>query len=393
MTGKENALTQQRIKSIHLKEIYLRTLKSGGISRAQLRREMQLSFPSVSALADTLIDSGILHETGPVGTSKRGRPSTKLEVNPGRFLIPTLVMERSGYRYDLYNIRAERISSGFLPFGSERPEVLDMSTIWTPSLDDLCIPVEQWVGELRKEGTPLCILFSFPGNRRDSVLSSTFLRLAAPEGMLERLEQNTELTIEIGNNASFYAYAETLYQKGISDYIFLFAGEGVGAGIIRNGAIFGEGAYRAGEIGHISIDYRGRPCVCGGCGCLERYVSTEAIRFDTNMRFDEVCRAYQLGDPAVTGLLDEKAAQIAIGISNMLTMQPSSLVLIGGPIKNLGGGFLEAVRKAAKTSGFRKLMDRVEIQYAKGEPGDDSVGALWNYLDHQLEMDTLLALQ
>ena len=50
--------TQQHIKSMHLKEIYLKTLRSEGISRAQLKREMQLSFPSISALVDELLNDG-----------------------------------------------------------------------------------------------------------------------------------------------------------------------------------------------------------------------------------------------------------------------------------------------------------------------------------------------
>ena len=42
-TENHENLTQQGIKTRNLKEIFLRTLQSGGISRAQLKRQMHLS--------------------------------------------------------------------------------------------------------------------------------------------------------------------------------------------------------------------------------------------------------------------------------------------------------------------------------------------------------------
>ena len=33
----------------------------------------------------------------------------------------------------------------------------------------------------------------------------------------------------------------------------------------------------AGEIGHVSIDFKGRFCSCGNRGYLEQYINTDAI--------------------------------------------------------------------------------------------------------------------
>ena len=85
---KMDGLTQKAIKEHHLKEIYLHVLKSGGLSRAQLRREMNLSFPSVSALVDELINCGILEEGELIETTERGRPSTRLQLKQNLAAIP-----------------------------------------------------------------------------------------------------------------------------------------------------------------------------------------------------------------------------------------------------------------------------------------------------------------
>lgn len=53
--------------------------------------------------------------------------------------------------------------------------------------------------------------------------------------------------------------------------------DGVGAGVVQNGAVFDGHKGYAGEIGHISIDVNGPRCQCGNYGCLELYCS--AIEF------------------------------------------------------------------------------------------------------------------
>jgi len=89
-------------------------------------------------------------------------------------------------------------------------------------------------------------------------------------------------------------------------------------------------------------------------------------------------------------LLREKAALLALGISNMLAMQPVSHIVIGGGIEALGEPFLDALRQSIRATGLRKYMDRVTVRYARGKPGDEAFGAVRIFLDHDLRMEMLL---
>ena len=52
---------------------------------------------------------------------------------------------------------------------------------------------------------------------------------------------------------------------------------GVGGGIVLDGRLLDGSGGNAGHIGHVVVEPKGRPCACGGRGCLEAEVSGTAI--------------------------------------------------------------------------------------------------------------------
>lgn len=66
------------------------------------------------------------------------------------------------------------------------------------------------------------------------------------------------------------ALAESLFGVGASyrNFIFLGISDGLGAGIVTDGKLFSSFTGYSGEIGHISVDFRGPKCFCGNRGCF-----------------------------------------------------------------------------------------------------------------------------
>jgi len=76
-------------------------------------------------------------------------------------------------------------------------------------------------------------------------------------------------------------FTQLWYDKEIdkkNSLIYVAAGEGIGAGIIIDQKIVYGELGTAGEIGHMTIDYRGELCECGNRGCLEKYCSLLSVR-------------------------------------------------------------------------------------------------------------------
>ena len=48
--------------------------------------------------------------------------------------------------------------------------------------------------------------------------------------------------------------------------------------MVHDGGVMRGAWGNAGEIGHIPVVPDGEPCPCGNRGCLERYLSLEALR-------------------------------------------------------------------------------------------------------------------
>lgn len=82
------------------------------------------------------------------------------------------------------------------------------------------------------------------------------------------------------NDANAAAIGEKVFggAKDMNDFIVFTLGTGLGSGIMVNGKIVYGYTGFAGELGHITVNPKGRYCACGRRGCLETYVSATGIK-------------------------------------------------------------------------------------------------------------------
>ncbi|MFH1287282.1 MAG: ROK family protein, partial [bacterium] len=115
--------------------------------------------------------------------------------------------------------------------------------------------------------------------------------------------------------------------KGSKSMVCITLGTGVGGGIVIDGKIFRGVTGGAGEIGHITIEPKGRKCPCGNTGCLERYIGRQAIEENMLRLLGKKGNVKQLGILAKSNNKDacgiikdigEKIGIITADISNFL---------------------------------------------------------------------------
>ena len=99
----------------------------------------------------------------------------------------------------------------------------------------------------------------------------------------DRLSTFTGLPTFVDNDAKALALGEGWQgaAAGLSDYVALVVSTGVGGGIVSGGRLLHGRLGNAGHIGHVVVVPGGRPCQCGGRGCLETYASGRAIAAET----------------------------------------------------------------------------------------------------------------
>ncbi len=95
----------------------------------------------------------------------------------------------------------------------------------------------------------------------------------------EKLSALTGLPVWLTNDANAAAVGEGLFgaAQGLSDYILVTLGTGLGSGFVANGKLILGHDGLAGELGHVIAVRGGRACGCGRNGCLETYASATGM--------------------------------------------------------------------------------------------------------------------
>lgn len=197
------------------------------------------------------------------------------------------------------------------------------------------------------------------------------------------------------NDANCVALAENWIgnAKGADNALILTIGTGLGGGIIVDKRILlGESGF-AGELGHFSIDYHGRPCTCGNFGCFEQYASMTALirqvqaYYKTNhipcerevngmFIFEEI----QHGNVAIQEIVDAWISDISHGITSLVHIFNPSVVVIGGGVSLQKELFIDKLQKTLQNKIMPNFRKHLAILPAKLGNDAGMVGAVFYLL-------------
>ena len=387
---------QQRVKETNIKRIFDLVRQGKCSSRAELVRAMHLSATSISVLVDELTALGMMDEIGPQQTFQPGRRPITLRFNAGARQIAVFSLSRAGVRYRLVNLACEVLEDLFVPFDASRLEGEESGERYTALFADIL--------ENRSEkfdaGRAALIGISVPGAYVEA-LHTVYMRISMgtciSEETLRRFCRRIGLPLYIASAAMCNAYAEKKHMDAVEPdaadtryMLYVRVAEATIRGaIIGNGSLY-TGPYNLpGEIGHFSIDYNGRPCPCGSAGCLERYVSLDAILADARQacaragapepQSIEDLAASAPSVPAAAEALDRSAAMLASGLYTAMCGSGMRTVILGGGAHRLGADFLRRVhREIMRRSLF---IHNLDLRYAQLDDDADCAGLVQYFLD------------
>lgn len=156
-------------------------------------------------------------------------------------------------------------------------------------------------------------------------------------------------TVAVVNDASAAAFAEQRVGagRGHREVVLVTLGTGVGGGIVTGGQLLLGASGFAGELGHLVVDEGGRRCPCGNLGCIEAYVSGNAIGLAARQRLiepelvtvlrdvpeltgREVTAAALDGDAVAQELLTEVGGWLGTALASLVNALDPELLLVGG---------------------------------------------------------------
>lgn len=162
-------------------------------------------------------------------------------------------------------------------------------------------------------------------------------------GFMSKLRAKLSVPLIIENDANCLGLAE-FYATCSGKYSYVLAviiGTGMGFGLILDNKLYRGAHGGAGEIGHTTIDYKGRLCECGRRGCVEAYLSGSSLsrRFEElsgkKMGAEEIYKLYLTGDPSARELFDESCHIMGEIFANAVIAFDLEAIILGGGVSNL----------------------------------------------------------
>jgi glucokinase len=153
-----------------------------------------------------------------------------------------------------------------------------------------------------------------------------------------RLHELTGLPTFVDNDAKALALAEGWIgaARGMADFIAIVVSTGVGGGLVLNGRLLGGRLGNAGHIGHVIVVPDGRPCPCGGRGCLEAEASGTAIAAITG----------QPAKAASPDLVQRTGTMVGRAVASVVNLLDLPLAVISGSVAlGFGAPFFAAAQK------------------------------------------------
>lgn len=143
------------------------------------------------------------------------------------------------------------------------------------------------------------------------------------------LEGRLGLAVSLHNNCSVIAQSEFRYGRlGDEASMFMFLlRSGVNGAFVDSGRVFLSPRGTTIEMGHISIDYDGPPCVCGARGCIEAFMT--ALDKENLGKGKWLFEDLDLADPEASASLEAAASYLASAVQTVSRLfRPSSFLLV-----------------------------------------------------------------
>lgn len=365
------------------------------VSRADIQRKLNITMPTVSKIVDELINQGWVVEVG-TGDFTLGRPPVMLEISP-------LSAIAIGIDIGLYSVRVVAVNLVAEVIAEQESSIEDVQTV-----GELVLRVDGMLEALEVDmGRVLGIGIASPGSRNphpdspqrpaqlDEHVAHRWHRAALDVHFAERY--NVPAWMENDANAAVLGEMWFGAAQACSHLVFVFADEGVGAGIAVNGSIYTGESNVAGEFAHMIVNLEGSlECECKRPGCLGGIAHLRGIREglrQAGLQLEEdlfsVFARGALGHEPEYSVICRTVDYLAIGIYNLVQVIDPSSVIIGGGMFRMDPFVIERLNQRVQELCYPKRVPLVTSSFGVNAV---AVGAATLVLQHLYDHTKLVNL-
>jgi predicted NBD/HSP70 family sugar kinase len=351
---------------------YLRT--KGPAYRAQIAKDLGISAPAVSRAIEQLVDNGYVKENGSVKTSS-GKTATLFSINLEKGAVIGIDVPSDRIRFGIFNFNGELIER---QIGKPLTESEDIEHELIRECSDFVATIQ----EKRREGRTIpdfeaiCIGVPAVVDVEDGQVVSAVLYESLTDLNLKKLLSETfGVATYVENIVNLCALGEKCFGRG-SNYknlVFIYIGNGIGAGIIVDNNLMRGSLGAAGEIGYSVFSMNDLDKQMSPKGFLEKYASVEMFREKaveeleggresllsgwTSGNMKKVTSALVFaaaiaGDPLAKEIIAQSVEYITLSVINIILLLNPEIVVFGGDICGFDGveeHFIEPINRKIRS--------------------------------------------
>jgi len=387
LPNKKKVCVLQKISSPEMisefnKHLILDALRfKGPMSRADLSRYLNISFPAVSSNARGLLDAGYIMEVG-TGDNLIGRKSTLLAFNANRGYIIGVDEGRFRIRMMLTDLLGNELA---------RIEIMNPirnSDKGTETIRLLEAQLHVLLKQADKQANDiLCIVIGVPGVFKDGeIYLAPFTEKYTEQDLRDTLKRSFKADVILQNCVNLGVIGEQWKGKGTNfqNIAYISYGVGLGSAHIVDGKLFSGPNGAVGEIGFMVTDRTTIRDQFDEVGPLEEALSRNKIdKYLQGGNFDEeivkLIQNYQIGELYAKAIVDEIALNFGIALVNMCALlNPEVVIISGGLGVNLGKLFLDQWKAFLQNH----IPFAPEVRISELNHTETMLGAVMTGIDH-----------
>ena len=324
---------------------------AGPISRPALARMTNVAPSHVSIMVREALRNGLVIEEG-VAPSTGGRPQILLEANPNLAQLVGIDIGRFHVRVDVTDFRGSILTTARLP------------TEHSKGRDHLLGVIHREIEAKRAQFPGIAAIgVSHSGvidARAGKVLFWPMIEGWDDTPLRQIFEDAHKLPTFVGDSVRARALAESRYglAKGLSNFVLVSVGSGIGSAIFFGGHLHVGRNGLAGELGHTTVEENGKRCSCGNRGCLELFSSGLAILRRVREELDHgvssslskdlqgdldqlsvesIIAAAKAHDRLSEAILSEAGLHVGTALATVVNLLNPEKVILTGTVAQAGG--------------------------------------------------------
>lgn len=320
------------------RRFFLTLLDQGPMSRAAIAQHTGISKPTISEAAQRLLEQSLIVETDRRSEGRPGRSGVLYDIHAQRAHALGVALESGRLQARALNLKGETVWEHDAPLSAD-------------DSDSLGATVQGLIDASRAAtGTEL---LSVGVSVADPVHPTSGEVIALPDSPfpagheirhLEALSSRHSYTVTCDNDVNWATLAEKAFgcAQDADDFIYVYLGRGIGAGLYLSGRLYRGADGLAGEIGYLPVD---------GEGTLLRRLNAQPEQWD-----------------------DDTLTAVGDAIATLTVVINPARVILGGP-RSTNTQVAARLKQAVERRALRPLAVQTSAMPVSGPVVGASVGA------------------